>query len=538
MNLERLPEYVISTVVVALGILAAIYFGHSSGEGQTKMLLVSGALAVVAYLGMKLKAKIWMLMLCLYPLQGQLPFLPLPLSVRDIGILLAFGWFLIFKALKLIRVKPTYNVLDFILLANLAYLISVFIRNPVGTLAIGGDRIGGRPYVEVIISCMAYWVLLRTKLEVEDVWKLPALMLIGQSITVFLGLVTNFFPMTVPFLSNVYSGIDADAYNAGDLSKNQDGAGPDVVRWGFLGETGTTVILLLCSYFRPFTILNPLYIWRFLGSAIGLVLVLSTGFRNGVVNCVCIIGIASYFRGKAGDMWKMGGVALASLILLVSFNGVLFDLPLVAQRCLSFLPGHWAIEATQDAKASYEWRVYMWKAMLTEDKYIHNRLLGDGFGFSSDQYQTMLHASESADDPTALQEAYMTVGQVHSGPITAIRYVGYIGLAFFLVLVLYMSYSSVAVITEAKATPYFSASIFLCIQIITLPFFYTFLFGSYDIDFPTTIFLAGILKMMQSNIARYKNTGKKPMSVDAVSGLPLKLGAPMRTSALATNRFK
>ena len=78
--------------------------------------------------------------------------LPLPVAAKDVFIISVFGMFLAMKALKLVRIKPAIDVLDLWLIINLLYVRSAFIRHPVGSLAMGSDRVGGRPVFQHLLS--------------------------------------------------------------------------------------------------------------------------------------------------------------------------------------------------------------------------------------------------------------------------------------------------------------------------------------------------------------------------------------------------
>src|SRR5438105_5305251 len=133
MKLERLPEYILVGTVTLIGMLFALYCGQLTGAGQTKTLgvifLGLTALAIIFLL----QKRVWLLIPACWPLSGQMPALPLPIATRDIVILGVFVAFLSFKAFRLVRVKPIYGVMDLLLILNIAYLASVYLRNPVGT---------------------------------------------------------------------------------------------------------------------------------------------------------------------------------------------------------------------------------------------------------------------------------------------------------------------------------------------------------------------------------------------------------------------
>ena len=70
--------------------------------------------------------------------------------------------------------------------------------------------------------------------------------------------------------------------------------------------------------------------------------------------------------------------------------------------------------------------------MLFTDRYITSKWLGDGFGLTSMQLQQSQQGA-AQDNTDQLRESFTVVGEVcHSdGPVSAIRFVGYVGLAIF-----------------------------------------------------------------------------------------------------------
>jgi hypothetical protein len=102
------------------------------------------------------------------------------------------------------------------------------------------------------------------------------------------------------------------------------------------------------------------------------------------------------------------------------------------------------------------------------------------------------------------QESFMIIGQVHSGPISAIRYVGYVGGTYFVAMLIIFAYTGFQLCRRARGTPYFVLTLFLCLPIIVQPFNFIFIFGSYDYDLPEAILAAGILKMLRNTLDRHE----------------------------------
>jgi len=277
-------------------------------------------------------------------------------------------------------------------------------------------------------------------------------------------------------------------------------------RLSFLGEGGITTIMALCSYFRPMTIINPLYIWRFFLMALSMVFVFCSGFRGNLIVVIVAMIIGTYFRKRSSDLVTMTVIGIPLLAMTIAMNGVLFHLPLTAQRALSFLPGNWDANAKLNADDSTEWRVFMWKTMLNEKKYLKNRWLGDGFGYSREEWVAMQRLGAAGSD----QENLLIVGQVHSGPLTAIRYVGIVGFALYMLLVIMMAVENWRLIRRCYGTPFFATAVFNGMTIIFFPFSYVVMFGSYDGDFPRIVFLVGLLKLLRRGITDYEATQSNP----------------------------
>ena len=152
--------------------------------------------------------------------------------------------------------------------------------------------------------------------------------------------------------------------------------------------------------------------------------------------------------------------------------------------------------AKADARFSMEWRFMMWRLMLGTDRYIENKWLGDGFGYSMQQFQQMT----SNLGTLQAQENFMITGQVHSGPISAIRFVGYVGLALWLVLLIVIAREAYKLCRATLGTSMQVFTWYLCLPIIWEPFNYVFIFGSYDFALPQQVYWVGILKMLRNSV--------------------------------------
>jgi hypothetical protein len=314
--------------------------------------------------------------------------------------------------------------LDFFVILNLVNLVTVFLRNPVGVDWLGSEKVGGRPYFDICIAFVAFWLLSRAPADVVAARIMPIVLLVGSAFTSLGSLLLNFFPASGRFLGLIYSNVRAHPTRqpAAMMAQDQIGRKPELAG---VGQSGLQV---LCAYFRPITLVSPLHPLRILGSILFLIAILYSGFRSALVTVAVYMVISAYYRKTLRDIVVFGLIGMLLISVMAAGNNRIFTLPASVQRTLSFLPGKWDDVATRDARGSTAWRWEMWRLALTEDKWIQNKLLGDGFGLTKYDLSVVQSLRSFSDS----QENFLLIGQYHSGPISTIRYVGMVGLALFL----------------------------------------------------------------------------------------------------------
>jgi hypothetical protein len=180
------------------------------------------------------------------------------------------------------------------------------------------------------------------------------------------------------------------------------------------------------------------------------------------------------------------------------------SVPLAAQRALSFIPISWDSRASVDAKGSVEWRVDMWRLALTSDRYIKNKVLGDGFGF--DPTELRAHTTLTAfrmDTSAGLQDYYLVTGGYHSGPVSAIRFVGVVGLILFVTLLFANAKYAYSIILKSKGTPFFTLALFLGLGVIYSPLGFIFIYGSLGDDMVQAISNLALLNLANRSLSAY-----------------------------------
>jgi hypothetical protein len=255
----------------------------------------------------------------------------------------------------------------------------------------------------------------------------------------------------------------------------------------------------LVSYFDPFSLINPLRPARCLSflacfAAMGL-----AGFRSGILGLACLLALSAFVRHGLSKLVQLGAVLGLMALLLCGLQARGMHLPLNMQRALSFLPGKWDPEAVSDAEGSIDWRVYMWRTALGTSDFIKDKIFGDGFGFSAYEFSIM-QAGENFIGHES-QEVFMIQGAFHSGPISAIRFVGVVGLALYLALILYLAVRGFGILRATAGSPYFPIAMMAALPAIYEPLQYVLIFGAYDSGLPTTLFTCGLFKLIENNFA-------------------------------------
>jgi hypothetical protein len=492
---------------MGLGILFALFAGnYVAEEDYTPIAIVLGSLLAIT-LVFSVGSNAYLLILYCWPLIGSIYLLPLPFNIRQLAIIFAG---IIFVSGIIFKIgggkKVPFDMLDLWVWINVVYLVTVFFRNPVGINALGGDRVGGRPYVDVILGVAAYLILRRETISSKVAVLIPIVWLCAEIFNAIAGMVAIYLPQIGSKIGMIYS-VFLPSVNS-DIADSSNGND----RLESLQTAGATLVLYICCILNPTHLIRPHNYIRLSTYMLGVISVMLSGFRNALFKIILITAASALLREKF-----IGVVKIFCIVIVCALTGVLFSysnisLPWTFQRTLSFLPGNWDPTAVKDAADSSEWRFEMWKVVLSSDKYIHNKVFGDGFGFMRSDYDmmidTMRGAGQGFGGENAGQEAFMLNGDFHNGPISTIRFVGYLGLILFIPLMFLLAIRFLEVIRNTHGTPFQFFGLFFGIPMLVFPFWYIIIFGDYRSDLITIIFYSGVVKMLSASLFKYKNISK------------------------------
>ncbi len=515
MNLHNISaNQIVVWVALLLGLAVAVMIG--SAVGSSDMRMVAGAIAVIpmAIIFVKLKTNIWVLLPISWYLSGRLPWLPVPFTVRDLCFMAVIFAFTLFFATRALPWKRKTSSLDYLIYINLAYLAIVFARNPVGFWAMQSSMVGGRPYFEIGLAFGAFVILSRVQITDFIARVFPLFFVIPAWCVAILDVIGRLVPQTAYPLAMIYSGVGSGGVTSAFEQEAQLGE----TRMVGMQNAGLSSVLALCAKYNPITMASPLYPLRAILLAIATGAIFLSGYRSVVLFAMVAFVLSSLLRGKLKDLWVAGAALLLALLVLVSLQGSVLQLPKTMQRALSWLPGDWDQAAVADAEGSSQWRVEMWAWAWNDDRIMRDRTWGQGFGLSLDDMNLIASSLLAGQGGGSLlggsdRENFMITGSFHSGPLSTIKYIGVVGLVLYYPLMCYMALLAWRLCIRARGTKAFTLALFVGIPIIYEPFNFVVIFGGLDGNYPQLLFWAGMLNMTRHYVDRVK------------SGMPLNVGA-------------
>jgi hypothetical protein len=483
-------------LVFVLSAFAAVYLGVAAATAQTTAILwVVGILGVVFVLA--LGKNIWLLIAAGVVLSGGFNFLPGSPAPWWLAMMVTGGIFTLrFAMRRTHEFTWRWNALDLVILLHIAMLAQAYFRNPVGLSIFGGSgdgMIGGKPYIAhgFAITCYVLLSMVRTDMRM---FRIAVIVMICCA--VFDGmavLIGTFVPAIAAIGIKFYSGFSFTAASTG--------MGADVAEGRTIEGKGIGEDLGMAAFtlFRPLSTLNPFNFLAFFMISVALFTVMISGFRSVMGLLAIYFVVGSLVRGKIAD------VLIAGMIAIIGICALLFigtdKLPRAGQRILSVLPipGLVDEEVTENAQKSTDWRVEMWVLALTTDRYIFNKMWGDGFGMRKDEMDAMIDAAFGDNraarnlDP---QEVLMRRGSYHGFHVQTIRMTGYVGLLAVLIMLGVFWRHAWSHIQYFKGRPEWGFVLFVCIPFLIYPFYAMLVFADYRSGLPRYIIMAGFLKML------------------------------------------
>ena len=377
-------------------------------------------------------------------------------------------------------------------------VLQAYLRNPVGLSMFGGDQVGGRPYIIFVLALLTALILCGMQVPATQLRTALRLSILGGVLNFAIGLLGFIW---APF--GYWFGMASGQTGAPDVQQQAVDTSR-ATRIEFVRVLSKTLALTVSSFRNPLTAMFSIR-WAPL-VLFSLALAAASGFRNVVaaIGLTYLVGI--FYRGGIISVIASSIAACLGLALLALVN-LGAPLPPNIQRSLSFLPGTWDENYVLDSNSSTDWRVEMWKEVLFTDRWIENKIFGDGLGFSARELALQGQMLEMKRTTAmgmsgfdAAREYVLINGDYHSGPVSAVRTIGYVGLAVMFLFQLRLAVRAHRQIQRCRGTAWFPIALFFGIPIIWYPVFFAFIFGGFGLDAIAILMNAGILRLLENNL--------------------------------------
>ena len=485
------------SVILALIICVplAIFVGVSAVQDQIETVLMIGGVAFLIFCLM-LGRHVWLLIPATLGMQGSMNCLPGTPAPWQFMTAVTGGFFLLrwLTRRQLLRIRWTGMETALLLVA--LTILQAFVRNPTGFATFGGDLAGGRPYFQFAIAFAAFFLIAQANADLRS-WRWAVIAYIvfslADGVIAFVG---DLSPTFASVIIRYYSNVNFQAVHNLDYTSDIKDA-----RLGSLSFLAAPLGLIACSFWRPLTALNMRKPWRGLIALASVVLSLLGGSRSAFANLAVYFSLGSILRRKPLDVLLtaiVGFVVLAGLLVALPTS----TLPYSIQRILTILPGlQLRADVRQDAEGSNRIRFEMWELVLSTDRYIKNKWLGDGFQISASELaarEALMFGDSRGAGGMRQQDQLLAMGSYHGFHVETIRFTGVLGLiAATGALIVFAVFAS-RCIRLYRGHPSWGYVLFIGMPFLIHPLWYWLVFGAYRSQFPVAIALAGMIKLLYS----------------------------------------
>lgn len=497
--------------ILVVAALTALWLGVSIATDQQQTLLIGIAVSGGIFCVL-LGRKIWLLMMFMLP--TSVPLIR-GIDTKELGQILFVAMTCALFLLRRLELNKRFTEMDFWRLMVALMVFQVYARAPAGLNMFGSQVVGAKPYVIAALALIAGFALSRFRVTVGEIRWALWLTIIGSVIN---------FPLS--WLRGKFMGIGSiKMTQAVESVGGIDEMGASrITRFKTIAEIIARVVVWRISPLK--SAIHPF--WGFL-VLLSIAFAAASGFRNSVawVGLLYIVGI--YYWGGLLQV-SIAAVMFSVFLVILAFVNSAFPLPPNIQRALSPLPGTWDTTLVDDAENSTDWRVEMWIEALTSERWIKNKVFGDGLGFTREQLRQIQDLKErglqqSTIGLTNQQESMLITGTYHSGPVQTIRGIGYVGLGVLMLALVRMAVYAHRLIVRCRNSEWWTLSLFFSVPIIIFPLFWAAVFGTFQEALAFFFIYSGLLDLLHKNLpvpeaVKARRHSYIPMAARQASPLP------------------
>jgi hypothetical protein len=378
-------------VVMLLGFLIAVFMGSAVGSADFRIVsIVLGAgigIATFTILG----KNYWMLL----PLSlsgSNLPALPLAGRNIEFGELAVAGCSLIFIVRLALRRETLklWRPASLPILFFMSWVIMVFIQNPSGLAFLGSTTGGARFYIKLLLAFFAFVILSTRTYTQRDVRMIFGLLLAGGVLSLINSVLSVI--LVGPALDPVTGLIRDNSY-----TWHQE-----------LSIPAFALTTLFFARWSPKELFSLKHAWLVLAFVGCIATVLISGKRLMMATIFLPMMVSAILWKQFVAIFIGITIAVALFAALVAGHGTLFELPIVAQRAISWLPGDWAPELQNIAGGADDWRAEL--RFLAFEQLKRRPIMGTGFSVDISETTTAYLAAERGGDMN-IQVAAFALGR-------------------------------------------------------------------------------------------------------------------------------
>ncbi|MEY3897093.1 MAG: hypothetical protein RLZZ214_2614 [Verrucomicrobiota bacterium] len=482
-------------IILTLGTILAVWLGLSIATNQVETIL-QVIMAVVLITCLALGRRIWLLIPFTIALDitFRLPGLP---SSALLGQILVLAFSLLLFLMRKLPFRLAWTELEFWILVMTLFVVQVYLRNPIGVNVFGGDTVGGRPYALFAVALATALLLTGLKVPINDLKMMLRMSIAAGILNVAVSILGTFVPTVGYYTGNSFARTDEPNYENIGVAVDERAA----TRINWLASFSKNAALWVSSFISPLkAFVRPLWCALLI---LSLAAAAMSGFRNTVFSVILIYTLAIAYRGGLASLMVSGLMAVGALTIITLVNS-LAPLPPNIQRSLSFLPGNWEEKQREQSKESSDWRMEIWKEALTSERWIRNKWMGDGLGFSAAELAGQMNARKGVrsglSGMDAHRETILVNGDYHSGPVSTIRVIGGIGLLFFLLAQIRLAVHTHRQIMRCRGTEWFPLALYIGIPVICAPIMFVFIFGDFKTSGALFLISCGMIRLLENNL--------------------------------------
>jgi hypothetical protein len=480
--------------IIPIVLLISIYLGVGVASSQREVLAAMGGGIIIALIGI-LGTRIWLLIPLVMFSNLFFRWVPGNLALRELAFLITIVGVALLVLTRKMHLSFKFGLPHFLGLVVILCVVQAYLRHPTGLSIFGSGNVGGRPYFIVGLAVMGALILSTIKVPPQQLLSARTFAVAGGIVTIIVQWMSYIpglgYAMTIVFGTGYLGFMNTGAPESESAGRNVAGSAT--------AQALPPIVIGFASPMKAFLVNRWTFIIMF-----SIFAALISGFRSRLMFLMLTYAIGTFYWSGIRSVITGMLVGVVGLFFLIAVNAFI-PLPGKVQRALSFIPGSWEQQYIDEGKDSTNWRVTIWEEALFTDRWIENKVLGDGLGFTKEELsmqEGLKDGSMSLGGFGGLSDQQVSIlvnGDYHSGPISLIRTIGYIGLGLFMIAILVLAVACHKLLRRYRGSPHFGILAMFLVPAMVHPLYFLFIFGGFSLDVPFFFLNLGFYGLLRNN---------------------------------------